>query len=89
MSASHEWTEWHLTPRGWEPGKSQLDFQSAKGPDAPPADRVLSVTYDEYMGSIFSAVDKTFNENYRSSNASAVDALLEQYGTCPATIHVW
>jgi hypothetical protein len=89
MSASHEWTTWHLTPIGWEPGKSCLDFQSVKGPDDPPTDRVLSVTYDEYMGSTFSAVDKTFQEIFRSQDPQAADVLLAQFGSCPATIHVW
>ena len=40
MSYSDEWTEWHLTPRGWERGSERTD-----GPDVefkePPADRVL------------------------------------------------
>ena len=89
MSASHEWTQWHLTPRGWEPGKSCLDFQSAKGPEDLPADRVLSVTYDEYMGSTFSTVDKTFQETFRSPDTQAVETFLEQHGGCPAIIHVW
>jgi hypothetical protein len=89
MSASHEWTQWHLTPRGWEPGKSCLDFQPAKGPDEPPTDRVLSITYDEYMGSTFSAVDKTFTELFRLPEPQIVDLLIDKFGTCPARIHPW
>src|SRR5574343_541972 len=26
MAASSEWTEWHLTPRGWVRGSDQRDF---------------------------------------------------------------
>ena len=26
MSLSKEWTDWHLTPRGWEAGSQQTDF---------------------------------------------------------------
>lgn len=89
MSASHEWTEWHLTPRGWEPGKSQLDFQGIKGPATSPDDRVLSVTYDELLSSTFSKVDKTFQETYRSSDATIVAILLAKFGTCPPSIHGW
>jgi hypothetical protein len=26
MAVSNEWTEWHLTPRGWEFGDEKTDF---------------------------------------------------------------
>ncbi len=89
MSASHEWTEWHLTPRGWEPGKSSLDSQPVKGPDSPPTDRVLSIKYDEYVGSAYSKkIDKSFKEVYRSSNHDLVQSLIKQFGDCPEKIYV-
>jgi len=27
MSASKEWTEWHLTPTGWVRGSEKVDYQ--------------------------------------------------------------
>lgn len=89
VSMSNEWTEWHLTPRGWEPGKSSLDFQPVRGPDKPPKDRVLSVQYNEHMGSAVSKVSKLKNEIWRSPDASAINSLLKEFGECPEQIHDW
>jgi hypothetical protein len=41
------------------------------------------------MGSTFSAIDKTFQESFRSPENSSVAALLEQHGQCPSKIYVW
>ena len=31
MSISHEWAEWHLTPRGWEVGTRKCDHGEEPG----------------------------------------------------------
>ena len=53
MSASHEWSLWHLTPRGWEQGSWKIDFGDVHKKETPP-DRVLTCGYHEKMSSVFS-----------------------------------
>lgn len=53
MSASNEYTEWHLTSRGWERETVKIDFQQRVERQAP-VDRVLSYKFYEYMSSPFS-----------------------------------
>jgi hypothetical protein len=81
MSASNEWTQWHLTPRGWEAGAEKTDFNRTDRD--PPADRVLTVTYKEHVSSSFSAMDATVREEWRSPDAALVAALLNQFGPAP------
>jgi hypothetical protein len=79
MSASYEWTEWHLTPAGWIRGSERTDF--SKTIKEPPTDRVLTVTYtDENSG--YSA-HQSHSEDWRGEDADSVAALLEQYGPAP------
>ena len=43
MAASNEWTEWHLTPRGWEEGSGRLDGVGVTHAE-PPTDRVPHIS---------------------------------------------
>jgi hypothetical protein len=52
MSASREWTEWHLTPSGWQRGSKETDFAPATKVE-PPEDRVLSCVYKETVASSY------------------------------------
>lgn len=81
MSASNEWTEWHLTPRGWEEGTCKTD--SALTEVAPPDDRVLTMKYKEYLSSRFSNADIGSNQIWRSPDGNRVNELLAQFGPCP------
>ncbi len=82
MSASHEWTEWHLTPRGWEAGSTRLDFQDVVEKE-PPIDRVMTCRYTEYMGSAFSRMQKSVDIRWESDNTALKEELLSEYGDCP------
>jgi hypothetical protein len=83
MAASNEWTEWHLTPRGWERGDRQLDFgQRYDGPSTP-ADRVLSATYSEYCQRNGDPLSITTKETWSCENKDAVSSLLKQFGPAP------
>lgn len=86
MSAINEWTEWHLTPRGWEQGTEKTDFASSTKIVAPPSDRVLTCRYYEYLSSVFSAVDKGVNEIWRSSQEKLIKELLQKFGSCPTEL---
>jgi hypothetical protein len=81
MSASNEWTEWHLTPNGWIRGTEQEDFRTVERP--PPPDRVLTCTYHDFLSSTFSKPDRYVEEDWRSADAVHVQQLLEKYGPCP------
>jgi hypothetical protein len=42
----HDWTEWHLTPRGWEIGSIRVTGEGTTWRDEP-EDRLLSCVYRE------------------------------------------
>ncbi len=82
MSASYEWTEWHLTPGGWMRGSERTDC--GREEVEPPLDRVLTVRYiDEHNG--YSA-RQSHSEEWRSQDSTAVHSLLDQYGPVPARL---
>jgi len=84
MSASNEWTEWHLTPRGWEEGTCKTDFSlnEVSAPD----DRELTMKYKEYLSSRHSKADIGSTEIWRSKDGDQIKALLAQFGPCPNRI---
>lgn len=81
MSASNEWTEWHLTPRGWEEGTCKTD--TALNEVTPPRDRFLTMKYQEFLSSTYSKADIGTKEIWRSSDGLAIENLLRQFGPCP------
>ncbi|MBC8641566.1 hypothetical protein IAG25_32605 [Caballeronia sp. EK] len=82
MSASYEWTEWHLTPDGWIRGSEKTDFDRTIVD--PPGQRVLTVRFiDENSG--YSA-HQSHREEWRSSDEAAVQAFLERFGPAPAAL---
>ncbi|HVO60352.1 MAG TPA: hypothetical protein VMT53_05420 [Terriglobales bacterium] len=85
MAASNEWTEWHLTPRGWERGSEREDGPGIKEKPAP-ADRVLTYRWKEYLSSVFSTMDRTSQELWRSDDEAAIKVLLEKFGDPPQSL---
>lgn len=81
MSASNEWTEWHLTPRGWEEGDSKTDFASKS--EAAPADAVQTVKYREYLSSSFSKLEKTSEIEWSSDDKALIAELRAKFGEPP------
>jgi hypothetical protein len=81
MSASNEWTEWHLTPRGWERGTEKQDF--GRVDREPPADRVLTVVYGQFMGSSFSRMQESLDTTWQSHDTAAIAALKDKFGPPP------
>ena len=84
MSASNEWTIWHLTPRGWDRGTEKEDFQRTDRD--PPADRVLSVKWIEYMGHTFGALQSYHEEVWRHPDTEFIAKLINDYGEAPKYI---
>jgi hypothetical protein len=81
MSASNEWTEWHLTPRGWERGTEKEDFRRIDR--EPPADRVQTVLYRERLSSSFSSLDVSLDVEWECANKAMIEALTQQFGPAP------
>lgn len=81
MSASDEIDEMHLTPNGWVQGSSKIDF-SGWTHRAPPAGRVLTVSFREYMSSSFSPIDFTADATKHAANDDILSAL-HNHGVAP------
>lgn len=82
MSASNEYTEWHLTPRGWERGTEKTDFQERINRNPPP-DTILSYKYYEFMSSPFSRMERGTNLLFGNPEDIATQEFLKKYGNCP------
>jgi hypothetical protein len=80
MARTEEWTERHLTPRGWEVGTKKTDFSLKER--APPDDRVLTVRYREIV-SDRGAADKGTIETWSGRNRSEIAKLKAQFGAPP------
>ncbi len=85
MSASHEFTEWHLTPDGWKEGTRVVDVAGGQRVE-PPSDRVLTCCYHEKLPSMYGKMDRWVEEIWRSPDSAAVAELLEMYGECPHSL---
>lgn len=82
MSASHEWTDWHLTPDGWVDGSSQADFAGVQ--ERPiPQNRVLTVRWVEFLGAPQGKMDRAHREQWRSENGPVIEELLQKFGPAP------
>jgi hypothetical protein len=81
MSASNEWTEWHLTPAGWQRGTEKEDFRRVDR--KPPVDRVLTTIYREFMSSTFSSMEKSSEIEWRSRDEARIVVFTEKYGPAP------
>lgn len=77
-----EWTEWHLTPRGWEKGATRVDGVGNTWAEEP-QDRLLSCVYQELETGNPPQVKTRLEETWRSKNENTVDAALTAFGFCP------
>jgi len=82
MAARKEWTEWHLTPRGWEKGATRVHGQGNTWVEEP-VDRLLSSVYQEVEADGSSEVKKWSEETYRSKKTAEVETALQKFGPSP------
>ncbi len=85
MAASNEWTEWHLTPKGWVSGSTRVDSVGVTSA-APPDDRVLTVSYREHLSSSYSRLERLSTEKWRASDDALVQRLLARWGPPPDSL---
>jgi hypothetical protein len=79
----YEWTEWHLTPRGWERGYTK-PFDSEQVEELePPLDKVLTCRYQQNIPINSTWVQKYVSEIWKSPDQKKVAQLLEKFGDCP------
>ena len=78
MSPTIEWSEYHLTPRGWEPGSKKSDAGTTT--ILAPADRVLSIEIT--LSSTSSGMHKS-TTIHEFADKETIDPLTKQYGKLP------
>ncbi len=82
MAIRNEWTEWHLTPEGWQRGSTRVQGKGNTWADEP-ADRVLSYVYKEVETGGSPKAQVSAEETWRSKTATDIDALLRRFGGSP------
>lgn len=83
MSFSREWTEWHLTPRGWESGSELVDFGNRTEKE-PPTDRVVTYRWLEEQTSPYSQMHRRHEIVWSSDDKAAIANLMKQFGDPPS-----
>jgi hypothetical protein len=87
MAIRKEWTEWHLTPRGWEQGSTRREGRGNDWRDEP-ADRLLSYQHIEIHGSTGQPRIST-EETWRTKDPAALEQLeatQARHGAPPARL---
>ena len=82
MTVRKEWTEWHLTPRGWERGATRVHGQGNTWVEEP-IDRLLSCVYQELESGDPPEIKKWAEETWRSKENEKVGEQLKKSGPCP------
>ena len=82
MSYSNEWTEWHLTPRGWESGSERTDGPGVELKPEPP-DRVLTYRWSEVQTSAYGQMHRSLEKKWESADKELVAKLRAQFGEAP------
>jgi hypothetical protein len=80
MSSTNEWTDYHLTQRGWEKGTEKLDFVGETQIPVP-IDTVLTLRFHEHQSCSFADEERWYEEICRSPGD--LDALLKKFGSIP------
>lgn len=82
MSLTSEWTDWHLTRRGWIAGNVTPDM----GPEIfrdPPEDRVATFQYHGYQSCSFAKMYREVQEIWNCGDTQLVARLIKRFGKCP------
>ena len=80
-----EWTQWHLTPGGWQRG-SRLVHPGKFVERPQPPDRLLSCIYSEYQAADEHSHSRELSEEWRWTDKTAVQEWLDTHGNCPMSL---
>ena len=80
MSASREWTEWHLTEDGWVRGTQKTDGCPVKKASIPEG-RVLTCVFKEHVG--WASPHRECKTEWDCGNDLRIQNLKDQFGDCP------
>ena len=78
MSSSEEWTDWHLTPSGWQMGSQKLD-NGTVNESPPPPDRVQTVR--EYQSVSRWHSQTSSGITWETQDKEALERLCKKHGT--------
>jgi hypothetical protein len=78
MAHCDEWTDWHLTDKGWTMGNSKTTFSDIKQMDIP-IGRVLTKRYRELQTSSFSKNKIIIDEQWAKGDNALIQNLLEKF----------
>ena len=85
MSASSEWTEWHLTASGWVRGTTKTE--TAKKIAAPPQSSVAAYQYIEEHSGYGGGTERVVQTSTSSKvSADEMQRLLDLFGNCPQSL---
>ncbi|NJL63476.1 MAG: hypothetical protein HC903_18650 [Methylacidiphilales bacterium] len=79
----NEWTEWHLTSRGWEQGNQKREDSPFVNKLKAPIDRILTCRYHETLSTNSVWMQKHTNEVWKISDKKVLTQMLEKFGSCP------
>jgi|APEBP8051073058_1049385.scaffolds.fasta_scaffold30026_1 hypothetical protein len=85
MSASYEWTDWHLTPNGWVRGTMKTDA-GVQSSSAPPSSVVATFRYSEDHPGYGTADERVVMRSPEGQAPDEVQALMQVYGECPCSL---
>jgi hypothetical protein len=81
LATNYEFSDWHLTPRGWLPSEQYLEM-SGKFILSPPADRVLTCRIHEPIGTAL-RINRHVTKEWKSSDGELIMLLVEKFGEYP------
>lgn len=82
----NEWTEWHLTPRGWEQGGQKRESSTQIKEVETPQDKVLTCRYHENVTINSVWMQKHVSVTWKDSNQQLVEELIDKFGDCPQSL---
>ncbi|PAX51676.1 hypothetical protein [Brunnivagina elsteri] len=82
----NEWTEWHLTLRGWKRGSEKCEDSPLEKKVNPPIDRILTCRYHQSLSTNSIWIQKHTSDVWKTSDCEILTQTLEKFGNCPQSL---